>query len=201
MFYHTQLTEDDETFSNDNWFRLHGTNRKKVHRILARITDYVETQSGKASRYLDYFKRGSYCYEIEHIWAEHPERHENDFDHEYDFQEYRNFIGGLLLLPKRDNASYGDLPYAEKRRYYISQTYLRQVSTSKPTSGIPALSSSLKEVNCHFRLTQNLIERILILDKNFINTSPNKSGIQNGCMMTRYRSEIRDVLNQQNAIY
>ena len=121
---HTRLTEDDETFSNDNWFRLHGTNRKKVHRILARITDYVETQSGKASRYLDYFKRGSCCYEIEHIWAEHPERHENDFDHEYDFQEYRNFIGGLLLLPKRDNASYGDLLYAEKRKYYISQNLL-----------------------------------------------------------------------------
>lgn len=121
---HTQLTEDNETFLSDNWFRLHRTNRKKVHRILARITDYVETQSGKTSRYFDYFQRGSCCYEIEHIWAKHPEQHENDFDHEYDFQEYRNFIGGLLLLPKRDNASYGDLPYAKKRKYYISQNLL-----------------------------------------------------------------------------
>ena len=120
----TEDTEDNETFLSDNWFRLHGTNRKKVHRILARITDYVETQSGKTSRYLDYFQRGSCCYEIEHIWAEHPERHENDFDHAYDFQEYRNFIGGLLLLPKRDNASYGDLLYTEKREYYIRQNLL-----------------------------------------------------------------------------
>ncbi len=121
---YTRLTEDNETFLSDNWFHLHGTNRKKVHRILARITDYVETQSGKSSRYLDYFQRGACCYEIEHIWAKHPERHENDFDHEYDFQEYRNFIGGLLLLPKRDNASYKDLPYAEKRKYYIRQNLL-----------------------------------------------------------------------------
>jgi hypothetical protein len=28
---------------------------------------------------------------------------------------------GLLLLPKSFNASYGDLPYAEKREHYLGQ--------------------------------------------------------------------------------
>ena len=121
---HTRLTEDNENFLSDNWFRLHGTNRKKVHRILARMTNFVETQSGNASRYLEYFQRGSSGYEIEHIWADHPERYQNDFSHEYDFQEYRNFIGGLLLLPKRINASIGDKPYVKKRRAYAGQNLL-----------------------------------------------------------------------------
>src|SRR5271156_2518186 len=39
-------------------------------------------------------------------------------------QEYRNRIGGLLLLPKSFNASYGDLPYAKKREHYVGQNLL-----------------------------------------------------------------------------
>lgn len=45
-------------------------------------------------------------YEIEHIWADHPQRHTNEFSHPSDLAEHRNRIGGLLLLPKSFNASY-----------------------------------------------------------------------------------------------
>lgn len=119
-----RLIEEDEGFLGDNWFRLHGANRGKVHRILARITDYVETQSGNAPRYLEYCQQGSTGYEIEHIWANRPERHQNEFEQEYEFQEYRNFIGGLLLLPKRINASISDKPYIKKRTSYAGQNLL-----------------------------------------------------------------------------
>ena len=88
---------------------LHQQNRYALHRILARLTDYVETQSGQPSRYLDYVSEGKARYEVEHIWADHPERHTDEFAHPADFAEYRNRIGGLLLLPKSFNASYGDL--------------------------------------------------------------------------------------------
>ena len=37
---------------------------------------------------------------------------------------YRNRIGGLLLLPKSFNASYGDKPYSEKREHYFGQNLL-----------------------------------------------------------------------------
>ena len=47
-----------------------------------------------------------------------------EFAHSSEFAEYRNHIGGLLLLPKSFNASYGDLPYAEKRGHYRSQNLL-----------------------------------------------------------------------------
>ncbi len=121
-----RLTEDSESFSNENRFRMHGTNRKKVHQILARITDFIEIKSenANASNYASYCQQGTSGYEIEHIWADHPERHQNDFNHEHDFQEYRNFIGGLLLLPKLVNASINDKPYCDKLMTYAGQNLL-----------------------------------------------------------------------------
>ena len=100
---------------------MHQQNRKQLHRILARIADYVERGSGNSPRYLDYVgDTGSNRYEVEHIWANRPDRHTDEFDHPNDFLEYRNRIGGLLLLPKKFNASYGDLPYEEKLSLYNS---------------------------------------------------------------------------------
>jgi hypothetical protein len=122
-----RLDAEAETFApngrNDR-FGLHGMNGPQIHRLLARMTDYVETRSGQASRYAEYAQRGRKGYEIEHIWADHPERHSEEFTHPSEFQEYRNRIGGLLLLPKSFNASYGDLPYAEKREHYYGQNLL-----------------------------------------------------------------------------
>ena len=128
---YTRLTEDNETFLSDNWFRLHGTNRKKVHRILARITDYVETQSGKAPRYLEYFQQGTSRYEVEHIWADHFEQHIDEFSNEIEFKEYRDYIGGLLLLPQKVNGSLNDMPYDEKRDHYLKENLLAQTLHEK----------------------------------------------------------------------
>ena len=120
-----RLTEKDaETFDNNALFSLHGRNRPQVHRILARITDYISVESGEPSHFLDYFQTGSKRYEIEHIWAYKPEQHEDEFSHPYEFEEYRSRVGGLVLLPRSFNASYGDLPYVEKREYYITQNLL-----------------------------------------------------------------------------
>ncbi len=90
------------------------------------MTDYAETRSGQASRYVEYAQRGRKGYEIEHIWANHADRHTDEFAHASEFAEYRNRIGGLLLLPKSFNASYGDLEYAPKRDHYLGQNLLAQ---------------------------------------------------------------------------
>lgn len=99
-------------------------NGRQIHRLLARMTDHVETRSGMASRYAEYAQRGRKGYEIEHVWADHPERHTDEFAHPSEFEEYRNRIGGLLLLPKSFNASYGDLSYDAKREHYLGQNLL-----------------------------------------------------------------------------
>lgn len=122
-----RLDAEEYTFQSNDRFHLHGMNGRQIHRLLARMLDYMETESGRRSRYEEYIRRhGSKGYEVEHVWANHAERHKDEFDHPNDFAEYRNRIGGLLLLPKSFNASYGDLPYAKKYDHYYGQNLLAQ---------------------------------------------------------------------------
>ena len=67
-------------------------------------------------------------YWIPEVLPDHPVRHADKLTHPTDFGEFRNRIGGLFLLLKSYNASYGDLPYGEKRKHY----FLR----SLPASGL-----------------------------------------------------------------
>ncbi len=121
---HEVLAKEEKTFASNDGLRLHGQNRKALRRILARITDFVETQSGQPSHYLDYVSEGKTRYEVEHIWADRHDRHKDEFNHEADFAEHRNRIGGLLLLPKNFNASYGDDSYDKKLPHYNTQNLL-----------------------------------------------------------------------------
>jgi uncharacterized protein with ParB-like and HNH nuclease domain len=121
---HESLTKEKETFVSNERLYMHQQNRYSLHRILARLTDHVETQSGQPSRYAELVAEGPNRYEVEHIWANHPEQHVDEFNHPADFAEHRNRIGGLLLLPKKFNASYGDLSYADKLPHYLTQNLL-----------------------------------------------------------------------------
>ena len=132
-------------------FGLHNMNGPQVHRLLARMTDYVETMSGQPSRYAEYAHRGRGGYEIEHIWANHPELHENDFGHPSEFTEYRNHIGGLLLLPKSFNASYGDLPYADKRAHYLEHNLLARSLHEQAYDHNPGFRKFVADTGLAFR--------------------------------------------------
>lgn len=118
------LSKEQETFASTNRLGVNQHNRYALHRFLARLTDYVETQSDKPSHYIDYVSQSKNPYEVEHIWADHYDRHTDEFDHPEDFTEFRNRIGGLLLLPKSFNASYGDLTYEKKLDYYDTHNLL-----------------------------------------------------------------------------
>lgn len=146
-----RLDQETETFASNDRFRLHGMNGRQIHRLLARMTDYIEVQSGQASRYVEYAQRGRKGYEIEHIWADHPERHTEEFAHPTDFHEYRNRIGGLLLLPKSFNASYGDLPYGEKREHYAGQNLLARSLHDLAYERNPGFNRFLGESALSFR--------------------------------------------------
>jgi hypothetical protein len=145
---------DPETapdFAANAAFRLHGMNGRQIHRLLARMTDFVETRSGQASRYAEYAQRGRKGYEIEHVWADHHERHTDEFAHPSEFSEYRNRIGGLLLLPKSFNASYGDLPYAEKRGHYAGQNLLARSLHEGAYDHNPGFKRFIETSNLPFR--------------------------------------------------
>lgn len=146
-----RLDAETETFAANDRFRLHGMNGRQIHRLLARMTDYLETRSGMASRYVEYAQRGRKGYEIEHVWADHPERHTDEFAHPSEFQEYRNRIGGLLLLPKSFNASYGDLPYAQKREHYVGQNLLARSLHERAYDHNPGFRRFIGESGLSFR--------------------------------------------------
>lgn len=147
-----RLDVEAETFASNDRFRLHGMNGRQIHRLLARMTDFVETRSGQASRYAEYVRRhGKHGYEVEHIWANKPERHKHEFDHPTDFAEYRNHIGGLLLLPKSFNASYGDKTYAAKRKHYFGQNLLAQSLCDEAYANNPGFLKFLKSSGLPFK--------------------------------------------------
>jgi uncharacterized protein with ParB-like and HNH nuclease domain len=118
-----RLAEEKESFNNDR-LRMHQQNRHAIHHFLARMTDFIERESGMPSRYLEYISGKGAKHEVEHIWANHAGEHADEFVSPHDFAEYRNRIGGLLLLPKSFNASYQDLPYEKKLPHYNAQNLL-----------------------------------------------------------------------------
>lgn len=105
-------------------FGLNQWSKRYIKVLLARMTAYLEQESGMDSNAAKYLVEGRGKYEIEHIWAAHPARHRDEFESDAEFWEYRDRIGDLLLLPKSFNASYGDLTYVKKRKHYVSQNLL-----------------------------------------------------------------------------
>ena len=127
-----KLAEQDCTFDGSKdmtragfeTFGLNMWSKRYIKVFLARMTDYLEVQSNQASLFASYMAEGKGRFEVEHIWANHFERHTNEFSNPAEFAEMRNRIGDLLLLPKTFNASYGDLPYKDKLPHYFGQNLL-----------------------------------------------------------------------------
>ena len=117
------LRKLDETFEVDGP-SVHQQNRRHLHHLLARMTDHITVASGQASNYLELSGGAKVKYEVEHVWADHFDRHTGEFAHEADFARHRNRIGDLLLLPKQFNASYNDDTYAQKLPHYFGQNLL-----------------------------------------------------------------------------
>ena len=109
----------DEDFSDRN-FGLQPRKGPVIHEMIARMTDYVETESGMVPSYEKYRKRGwgKGSYQIEHVLSE---SHRDGFD---DFDYHRNKVGALVLLPGPVNASVGNMAYAEKRKHYLKENLL-----------------------------------------------------------------------------
>lgn len=116
---------DQPDFGDNERLRRHQQNHFQIHHLLARMTHFVEAECGVASTFEQYVTRqAKKPYEIEHIWADKFERHSDEFVHPTDFGEFRNRIGGLVLLPRGFNQSLGDMTYEDKLKHYNAQNAL-----------------------------------------------------------------------------
>jgi uncharacterized protein with ParB-like and HNH nuclease domain len=115
----------EEGWAAFNRFRLHGQNKYFVKYLLSRLSGYVDELAGENTNFTHYFHKGTgKPFEIEHIWSQHFVEHKDEFDQQHDFEDYRNRLGGLVLLPRGTNQSYGDKPYAMKKTHYIKENLL-----------------------------------------------------------------------------
>ena len=122
-----KLNAMEQTWDGLQTFRLHGQNRRFVKYLLSRISAFVGKNAGQNESFEAYYHSPSgKPFEVEHIWANKFEEHTDEFEQKGDFEEYRNRLGGLVLLPSGTNQSYGAKSYSEKIEHYIKENLLVQ---------------------------------------------------------------------------
>lgn len=134
-----RLEEDDVTFSGYvakgrsgiEGLGLNQLSRRYIYHLLARLTAFTEVGAGKPDLFDKYVDRNTKnpC-DIEHIWANNITPYVNEFSSEEEFQDWRNHVAGLLLLPADVNRSYQDKPFETKAPHYAKQNLYAASLTS-----------------------------------------------------------------------
>jgi uncharacterized protein with ParB-like and HNH nuclease domain len=147
-----KLAEMPEKWDGMAEFRLHGMNRYFVKFLLSRITGYIEQQSGASTNFSTYFvSPGTKPYEVEHIWADKFEEHRDEFEQRHEFDNYRNRIGDLVLLPQGTNQSYGAMTYAVKIEHYLKENLLVKSLHPKAYEKNPNFVGMAKNLDIEFK--------------------------------------------------
>lgn len=150
-----QRVQDLPSFESINWFALQYHNRRRIHYILARMIAWIENQCGEGKSFSEYInhKDNKDPYQVEHIWASKFDAYRDEFDNEHEFYEQRNRFGGLLLLPRSFNASYGAKSYEEKLELYAihAQNILARSLHPKTYENNPNFRSFLEKSGLPFK--------------------------------------------------
>ncbi len=122
-----KLDDMEQTWDGFDSFRMHGQNRRFTKFLLSRISAFIDRESGRNETFETYYHspKGK-PFEVEHIWADKYDEHTDEFDQKSDFDEYRNRVGALVLLPRGSNQSYGAKPFSDKIGHYIKENLLVQ---------------------------------------------------------------------------
>ena len=146
----------EESWDAFHRFRLHGQNKFFVKYLLSRLSGYVDELAGESTNFANYFYKGmGKPFEIEHIWSQHFAEHSDEFEQQHDFEDYRNRLGGLVLLPRGTNQSYGDKPYVVKQKHYIKENLLVKSLCSLTYENNPNFKRLMSEHGLPFRAHDN----------------------------------------------
>lgn len=147
-----RISEYEENLSGILTFGLHQQNKRFVKYLLARITNYIELESGIPSNFENYISDSiKKPFQIEHIWSDNFDEHQEEFDQRDEFNSYRNRIGGLLLLPKGTNQSFKDDAYDKKLPHYLKENLLAQSLHKDCYTKNPNFLNFVKSKNFNFK--------------------------------------------------
>jgi len=125
-----RLANDDTTFDGSpsrgrlgiGDLELNQFTRRYIYHLLARLTAYVESRSGRPDLFDKYVDRTiKNPWDIEHIAADKYARYTDEFATGQEFQKWRNHVYGLLLLPADVNRSLQDKTFDAKAPHYAKQ--------------------------------------------------------------------------------
>lgn len=152
-----KLDKMEESWEGLDDFRMHGMNKWFAHYLLARVTGFVEQQAGMKTNFSTYYVRkpGTKPFEVEHIWADKFEEHRDEFDQRHDFDNYRNRIGDLVLLPQGTNQSFGAKPFSEKVDHYIRENLWAQSIHPRAYENNPNFTNMAQSFGLNFKPYQN----------------------------------------------
>jgi len=127
-----KLADDEVTFAGStakarrgiDGLALNQFSRRYIYHLLARLTAATEAGSGRTDNFAALVDRtASNPFDIEHIWADDFAAVSQHFTSEQEFQEWRNHVASLLLLPADVNRSLQAKPFADKRPHYAKQNF------------------------------------------------------------------------------
>ena len=148
----SKLHDMDEGWAGMAQFRLHGMNRQFVKFLLSRVTGFLEEKAGSSTGFSTYFlSKGTKPYEVEHIWADKFAEHRDEFEQQHEFDQYRNRIGDLILLPQGTNQSYGAMSYMEKIEHYLKENLLAKTLHAKTYKSNPNFLNMAKNLALEFK--------------------------------------------------
>jgi hypothetical protein len=126
----TKLANDDVTFAGSptrgrggiDELLLNQFSRRYIFHMLARLTAFTEEGAGRPTSFDLYVDRDvKNPFDIEHICADDFARYGGSFSSAQAFQEWRNHVASLVLLPADVNRSLQAKSFADKIPHYAKQ--------------------------------------------------------------------------------
>lgn len=155
-----KLDEDDVTFEayakkgrkGLSDFRLNQHSRRYLYHLLARVTAATEAGAGRGDNFPVLIDRSiKNPYDIEHVWAADRALYPGQFQDERDFEDTRNHVASLLLLPADVNRSLQDKPFEQKRSSYARQNFLAASLSNDVYTHQPQFRSFMEEEKLPFQ--------------------------------------------------
>jgi len=155
-----RLEQDDASFEGSpsksrtglDGLGLNQFSRRYIYHLLARVTEPTEQGAGRTESFDKLVNRESKNpFDVEHIWANNYQAVQEHFNSEQEFDDWRNHVASLLLLPADVNRSLQDKPYEDKREPYSKQNFYAASLDSRAYANQPKFQQFITSTGLPFK--------------------------------------------------